>query len=154
MKCTIPCAKMVSNEGTIIQRIPRATQDNLTNPTVHCSAALFTRDFKSLETPVPFKVSVAGVIKDVQPTTTSKNGTPMLLFKIVDMSGRFAPCMAFGRHAENPNIIERNEVVIYFTVAQAGLSNGPGQLWIYDDAHVLHLRGNAAVQPARIQMLV
>ena len=51
-------------------------------------------------------------------------------------------CQVLGRHAEHPALEALHEVVLYFAMAQAGLSHGPGQLWVYDDCHILSLSTN------------
>ena len=39
-----------------------------------------------------------------------------------------------------------------FASAQIGLSNAPGQLWIYDQSHVMLLRDDCNIPPCPTQM--
>ena len=61
-------------------------------------------------------------------------------------------CVAFGRHVDNVCVADYNEVVLYFASAQKGLHGGYGQLWLYDDSHIVCLGGGRNVPPSRMCM--
>ena len=67
------------------------------------------------------------------------NGVDMQEFRLHDSQGRYVVCRAFGRHAGSVLIVDGAELVIYFASAKVGLSNQPGSLWLYDEAHVIAL---------------
>ena len=73
-------------------------------------------------------------------------------FRLHDYTGRFIMCIIYGRHVANDNIREGNEVVCLFTQARAGLGGGCGSLWLHNDSHVVKLRIDCAVPPARTQI--
>ena len=70
-------------------------------------------------------------------------------FKLQDNTGKYAQCVAFGRHVDNPIISDKKEVVLYFAQALAGRGNYTGQLWLYDESHVSMLRSECAAPSAR-----
>ena len=88
----------------------------------------------------------------MQGQIVSRNGTCMRSFRLHDHAGKWVLCTAFGRHAENESIQYGNEVIMFFANAQAGLNNGPGQLWLYDESHIVLLRTECQVPSARLQM--
>ena len=82
-------------------------------------------------------ISVTGIVAAVRPVTQSNNGVDMQDFRLVDSSGRYVMCKAFGRHAGNALIASGNQIILYFANARVGLSNQPGSLWLYDEAHIV-----------------
>ena len=76
----------------------------------------------------------------------------MIQFKLHDPAGRYVSCIAFGRHAANPNLQNGNEVVLFYATAQSGLNNNPGNVWMYDESHVLLLRTGCAERRATAYM--
>ena len=61
-------------------------------------------------------------------------------------------CRAFGRHAGSALIVGGAEIITYFACARAGLSNQPGSLWLYDEAHVIEL-GQGYNIPMEMQLM-
>ena len=61
-------------------------------------------------------------------------------------------CVAFGRHVDNACLDDLNEVVLYSATAKAGLNSGAGQLWMYDDSHIVLVGNRCCVPPASIRM--
>ena len=64
----------------------------------------------------------------------------MQAFQLVDGTGKYVSCLCFARHADQENIQDGNEIILYFAAAQVGLSGNPGSLWLYNEAHVVYLR--------------
>ena len=60
------------------------------------SPALYTTDFSWLARTLPFVISIAGVIGDVQPEGASAKGVPMKNFTLRDSSGQGVSCIALG----------------------------------------------------------
>ena len=69
--------------------------------------------------------------------------------KLQDKTGKYVPCVACGRHAGKSCLEDGAEVVTYFAAALEGLQGTPGQLWMYDLSHIVQLRRNCAMPPAR-----
>ena len=61
-------------------------------------------------------------------------------------------CVALGRHVDNDCLADLNEVVLYFATAKAGLNSGAGQLWMYDDSHIVLVGNRYRMPPANICM--
>ena len=71
-------------------------------------------DYDILEQPLPFQISILGTVAEVGQMTTSQQDVPMRVFQLVDRRGRGVACMAYGRHAENAQITEGAEIILYF----------------------------------------
>ena len=100
---------------------------------------LYATEFSRLTAQPPFQISVAGIVSSVKPVTESNSGVDMQEFRLHDRQGRYVMCRAFGRHAGSALIVGGAEIIIYFASARVGLSNQPGSLWLYDEAHVTAL---------------
>ena len=61
-------------------------------------------------------------------------------------------CVVLGRHVDNDCPADLNEVVLYFATAKAGLNSGAGQLWMYDDSHIVLVGNRDCVPSASICM--
>ena len=95
-------------------------------------------------------MSVAGVIGSCVEERTTQNGRSLRGFQLHDQSGRYVLCAALGRHASNPSLKDGNEVVLYFAQASPPTSaNVPGQLWLYDEGHMVVLQEKRSFPPAR-----
>ena len=71
-----------------------------------------------------------------------------------DGNGKYVSCCAHGRHAENEDIQERSTVVLFFAVAQTGLNNNPGYLWLYNETHVRMQKRNVNVPPSAEEIVI
>ena len=86
---------------------------------------------------------------EVQGLTVTQSGESRKDFRLQDTTGQYVECSALGRHAENNNLVEGNEVILYFLTALAGLRGRPGLLWLYDDSHVAMVRKHIVTVPLR-----
>ena len=93
-------------------------------------------------------VNPCGYITNVSTVTYSRIGVAMLSFRLQHGSGRYVPCCAHGRYAENGVIEEKASVVIFFASASASIGQSLGMLWLYDDCYVVVKRRNCIVPPA------
>ena len=145
---------VVSSERTVISMLPAGTQESVSRMAdMPPAEILFTRDLSTLEQEPPFVVSVVGVIGSCGEDSMSRAGRAMKFFEIHDYSGKCVQCTALGRHAENACIEDGNEVVLYFAQGTASsASNSCGQLWLYDESHILLLRRNCIVPPTRFHL--
>ena len=153
MHCMTPFRKMGSSDKTVITHAPSPTLESTRGLKGVLDNALFTRDFSLLDKAPPFRLSVAGIVKNVEPGYVSQAGYPMQSFELHDCHGRFVVCQAYGRHVDNPGVVDNNEVVLYFVIAQTGLAGGPGCLRLYDESHVAKLRSHCLAPTGRNQML-
>ena len=141
--------KLHSVESTTIQLLHDATQESILSSTIQLNANMYIKDMTKLNTPLPFIVSIVGIISALQPPRPTQNGNLRTAFRLHDKIGNYVMCCALGRHAESDLLQESNELVLYFTNAQPGINNSPGSLWIYDDSHIIKLRSNCTVPLAR-----
>ena len=138
--------KLVSNERTVISR---CTTPPGTGSAVSLSPDLYISDFQRLPAAPPFTISVRGVVANMQEEVVSQSGNSMKNFRLVDQTGRYVQCVSFGRHSENSFLAELNEVVLYYAKAVEGLNGGHGQLWMYDDSHIVLTNRRHSAPPAR-----
>ena len=113
---------------------------------------LYSCDFNVLSATPPFIVSLAGYVSSVEEERLSETGNPTRTFFLQDDAGRYATCVAVGRHVDNAALTPNNQVVMYFAKASPGRGGNPGQLMVYDDAHVVALSQNADVGSPRTCM--
>ena len=66
------------------------------------------------------------------------------MYQLRDDKGRFVNCCALGRHAGSEVLSVGNVIVMYFATARKNIG-GQGQLWLYDDSHVVKLRERVQV---------
>ena len=129
-----------SSEQTVLTRVTNPTRESMTLASITPHEDLYTKEFTTLSAPVPFLVSIAGIVSSTSGTSVSTGGVDMMDFKLQNKHDKYVHCKAFGRHASNGLIAISNEIIIYFAAAREGLnSRGPGALWLFDDAHVVKL---------------
>ena len=78
-----------------------------------------------------------------------QDGVPVRSLQLVDSGGRFVRVLVYGRHVDSTTLVSLNSVIIFFAFALAGLGAVPGQLCVFDEAHVIGLGPTAAPPPAR-----
>jgi hypothetical protein len=140
--------RLVGNERTVIEL--SSAPGNVDASSL--SDRLYTDDFKLLTGSLPFTVCLRGVVTSVTQEIISHAGNPMKNFKLHDNTGRYVQCVLCGRHVDNSGIVELNEVILYFATAMSGLNDSPGQLWMYDQSHIVALGVRICVPPPRICM--
>lgn len=111
------------------------------------SSSLHVNDFNALRTALPFCINLIGTIAEVKAEEDTQSGRTLRRFSMQDDAGRYVRCVALGRHVDNPVLRARNEVILYFAKAQPGLNQSAGQLWLYDDAHMVMTRPNRFLAP-------
>jgi hypothetical protein len=89
----------------------------------------------------PFKVTVKGMICDVQNISESQAGHPKRLFDIVDKSGCWMHCCAMGRNAGSKALVAGCDVVVYHSTGRAPLGESFGMLYLLKDAVIVPLGG-------------
>ena len=144
-----PVRKLHTNERTRLQRRSVGSQNAIVNVSVTPDASLFTRELRKVCTKPPYIISIVGIVVEVQGLTVTQSGDSRKDFRLQDTTGQYVECAALGRHAENNNLVEGNEVILYFLTALAGLRGRPGLLWLYDDSHVAMVRKHIVTVPLR-----
>ena len=138
--------------GTEYTKITRISQSHLSstcdNSQRPCSE-VWVSDLSLLEVAPPFVASIKGIVSSIGVEGESQAGIPMLPFKIHDSQQRYVECMACGRHGAIPLLQEGFEIALYFVRAKAGSGGADGQLFVYDDAHLVLLRRDCIVPPRK-----
>ena len=151
-KAVNPMRKVVTSERTAITRLRAGTRPTVTEMLLKPPLeTLFIRDLTRLQQEPPYVVSVAGIIGSCVEEQTTATGRPRRGFQLHDQSGRYVLCAALGRHSSNSCIQNGNEVVLYFAQALAPTSpnNASGQLWLYDESHMVVLQEKRSIPTAR-----
>ena len=132
--------KLHSTPRSTIRQITTPTQKFLDKETATMSNDLFSRQFSCLVATPPFDVSITGIVTDLEEPIRTESSELLRKYTLVDRSGKYIFCAAFGRHAQNEILANNNEIVIYFAKAQEGRGNTPSTLWLYDESHIILLR--------------
>ena len=151
--CFPQMKKLVSMEQTTIEILQPGQGTDLVNSTRDLNGVLYTRGLQPLAKVLPWRASVVGLIASIADSTQASNGVPMQSFTLQDNSGLYVSCIAYGRHVGNPLLACKNEVILFFARGVPGLGgNSPGQLWMYDDSHIVLLRNHFSLPAARTQI--
>ncbi len=112
-KLLSPMRKIVTTPRTIIkhQRNNMAFAASSTS-ILPPEQALYVRDFSILKQKAPFRVSIAGVVTEVDEATLTHAGNLKKCFILQDQAGRYVTCAALGRHAQSPAISTSTEVIV------------------------------------------
>ena len=140
-KCVPNLNKVSSLDRTVITIADSQTWTSIRGQGAGSIAKhLYVFDFQTIDLTPPFSASVAGIVASVEQGTESAGGVPMKAFTLSDQRGRQLACLAFGRHSDNPQLVNGHEVAIFFGTAQADRNGGRGTLWLFDDSHIVVLR--------------
>jgi hypothetical protein len=142
--CFPPSRRIVSSNKTAIRRAPAGMQlPGSLAPTMYIS------DFSVLKREAPFIASVQGIVSAVEAESEAQSsGTPMRGFKLHAADGCYVRCLAYGRHVDNECLQAGNQIILYFCSAQSGLGSSSGQLWLYNESHIVRVKSGVAVPPA------
>ena len=88
------------------------------------------------------------MVSKVEDKKFSRAGVEMLDFRLHDAAGNFVQCRAHDRHARNPCIVDRNEIVVYGAIANSPQNNQTGLLWLFNESHVVVLKRSCPMPKA------
>ena len=140
--------------ATSMHSVATSVQESVTNTSMGVSASLYVSDFTRLARPTPFRINVHGIVSNVAREVISRNDNHMKAFTVQDANGMWVRCLALGHHVDNPALVQGNEVVVFFITALGGLGRRSGQLWLYDDAHIMRTRKNCVLRRAREEIVL
>ena len=87
---------------------------------------------------LPFRATMKGFVMDrVEDYSVSQKGNPLRYFSLMDRQGAFISFIAFDRHADDDNLSNKNEVIIYFGTGRAGIGSASSGFYLYNDAVVV-----------------
>ena len=141
-----PVRKMVGNARAAVERACPVEFP------VKLEKALYVTDFNALQSKTPFQINISGFVLSVDEERTSESGNPVKSFRLQDQTGRYVQCTVVGRHVDNQFLREKNNIIIYFARGQEGLSGHSGQLWVFENCHIVCL-GSRTSLPAVTSMI-
>ena len=128
-----------------MERIPTSSRPSLMDTTTHLAGYLFIRNISILAAKPPFGVHLAAVASTMQGIKLSRQGEGMLDFRLHDMTRNYVECRASERHARNPLIVDKHELVMYGAAAQVGINKLSGYLWIYNECHTVRYKQSVRI---------
>ena len=143
--------------GTTVRTLPQATNPNLTKmtfqvPPTDCCVSVFGCLQSKLS--APFRLSVAGVITDVQPLVMLAGGNKKRIFDVVDGTGSFFTCCAMLHNAESPALRNLQKVVLFFGTGRASNRDANGMLYLLKDAMIFPVGTPGALRPNKTQQMI
>ena len=85
----------------------------------------------------PFRASFRGMATNIRALDTTQQGSPVREFDLVDESGLWIKCCAWGRNARVKHFPEGSEVILYFASAKAGAGGVGVCLWLFRDSFLV-----------------
>ena len=135
-------------DGTRIMAIREATSPYMksdflfsapTPPMVVVSYKLSLKDAMS-----PFRATILGTIHDLDDAETTTSGELRRNFKLADDGGKWIPCVAHGRHANNAVLEDKRRILAYFCCGRPAMGSSPQTLWLFKDAFIVPLERRAS----------
>ena len=80
------------------------------------------------------------------------NARPKRSFALVDGSGVWLACVAMGQHAENAQLEDGRELLLYFCTAQGPIGSLTGAIDLMNDAVVVGLQHQVIVSNRRASL--
>ena len=74
----------------------------------------------------------------------------MRSFNLRDNKGNYVLCCAHGRQADSDFLRNQLSIAVFFATARQGRNDGPGQLWLYDESHIVFLQEMVVLPHARV----
>ena len=85
----------------------------------------------------PFRASFRGMATNIRAVDTTQQGSPIREFDLVDESGLWIKCCAWGRNARVKHFPEGSEVILYFASAKVGAGGVGVCLWLFRDSFLV-----------------
>ena len=112
-----------NREGTIVSMpqkssSPYVTEKTYAPPTTPVCITKFY-PVRSQMSP-PFRASFRGMATNIRNLDSTQQGSPVREFDLVDESGMWIKCCAWGRNARVKNLVDGSDVILYFATAKSG----------------------------------
>ena len=88
----------------------------------------------------PFRMSVRGVVMDVQDLDATLSSRAKRLFSLVDESGHWIQCCGIDRNAHSKALVEGMEVVFFFATGRPQLGGTGGILYAMKDSLIVPIQ--------------
>ena len=85
----------------------------------------------------PFRVTLRGIIDDLQPTAPSRSGNDKRVFRLYDSEGDFIACCAQGKLCQSKALMNNNEVIIFFGAGRGHIGSDEGLVYALKDSWMI-----------------
>ena len=96
-----------------------------------------------------FRLTVKGVISDLEDVQYSQAGNEKRLFDLVDHQGAFINCCAMKHNVASRALVNLQEVVVYFASGRGPRGSAPGLLYLMKDAMIVSIGAPRSEAPAK-----
>ena len=100
----------------------------------------------------PFRGSFAGTVADVQETAESMRGNPKKFFDLVDASGHWFTCCAWGRNATSKALTNGAKIAVYYGTGRTALGDSPAAFYLFDEAVIIQIGRVQSAIGKRVQL--
>ena len=144
-----------NREGTIVSILQNPSSPYLTSmkyvpPTTDVCITKFY-PVRSQLSP-PFRASFRGMATDVRGLDATQQGSPVREFDLVDETGVWIKCCAWGRNSRVKNLVDGQEVILYFATAKSGAGGVGVCLWLFKDAFLAVMGPQTPTRVKRIEL--
>ena len=77
----------------------------------------------------PFRITVRGVVQDLQKLDFSQQGNEVRYFKLVDAAGIYLQCAAMHHNSHSRALEEDSEIILYFGTGRGPICTSDGMLF-------------------------
>ena len=104
----------------------------------------------------PFRVSLVGIMLNVQEISVSNNGGPKRLFDIVDGTGTYIHCCALGRNATNLALKPGMEAVFFHGTGRSSIGGTVGMVYFMKDSLIVPVsqRDESCIPATRLEIII
>ena len=100
----------------------------------------------------PFRASFRGMATNNRNLDATQQGSPVREFDLVDESGVWIKCCAWGRNGRVKNHADGSEVILYFATAKSGAGGVGVCLWLFKDAFLAAMGPQTPTRVKRIEL--
>ena len=131
---------------------PNLTEMTFQIPPLDCCVSVFRGLRSKLSS--PFRLSVKGMIVDLQPLAMSASGHAKRVFDVVDSMGSFLTCCAMLHNTETQALRNLQEVIVYFGTGRAPIGSAKGMLYLLKDAMIIPIGKPGFLPPKKTEQLI
>ena len=95
-------------------------------------------DFRELNKLMfPTKLHLMGTLCGTASEKVTAKGVEQVLFQLLDTNQRSITCIAHNAGISLEEFKDGTEVALFYAEVKAGLHNGSGNIWLYDNSYML-----------------
>ena len=100
----------------------------------------------------PFRASFRGMATNIRSLDATQQGIPIREFDLVDESGTWIKCSAWGRNSRVKILVDGQEVILYFATAKSGAGGVGVCLWLFKDVFLAVMGPQTPTRVKRIEL--